>query len=52
MLERDGFEKIYDLSERVIPKALRDAQAVARPRRIDWAHATKRSTGWARARRG
>ncbi|HJW42203.1 MAG TPA: crosslink repair DNA glycosylase YcaQ family protein [Rhizomicrobium sp.] len=37
VLERDGFEKIYDLSERTIPKALR----MARPSRSethDWAH--------------
>lgn len=37
VLERDGFEKIYDLSERIIPRALR----AARPSRADthdWAH--------------
>ncbi|MEI9885348.1 MAG: crosslink repair DNA glycosylase YcaQ family protein [Rhizomicrobium sp.] len=37
VLERDGFEKIYDLAERAIPKALREA----RPTRVqtqDWAH--------------
>jgi uncharacterized protein len=37
VLERDGFEKIYDLSERVIPKPLREG----RPSRADtwhWAH--------------
>jgi hypothetical protein len=37
VLARDGFEKIYDLSERTIPKALREA----RPSKADthhWAH--------------
>ena len=37
VLERDGFEKIYDLSERRIPKALREARP-ARAQTMDWAH--------------
>jgi hypothetical protein len=36
VLERDGFEKIYDLSARVIPKALRAAKP-SRGETLDWA---------------
>lgn len=36
VLERDGFEKIYDLTERVIPKALRDAKPT-KAETFDWA---------------
>lgn len=35
VLEREGFEKIYDLSERTIPKALRDAKPT-RAQTLDW----------------
>jgi uncharacterized protein YcaQ len=37
VLERDGFEKIYDLTERAIPKALRSAKPT-RLQTHDWAH--------------
>lgn len=36
VLERDGFEKIYDLAERVIPKELRSARP-SRQATLDWA---------------
>ncbi|HXC57063.1 MAG TPA: crosslink repair DNA glycosylase YcaQ family protein [Rhizomicrobium sp.] len=36
VLQRDGFEKIYDLAERVIPAALR-AQRPTRAQTLDWA---------------
>ena len=36
VLERDGFEKIYDLSERVIPEALRDSKP-SRRETLEWA---------------
>jgi uncharacterized protein YcaQ len=37
VLERDGFEKIYDLSERAIPRGLREARPT-RNQTLDWAH--------------
>ena len=37
VLERDGFEKIYDLAERTIPNGLRDAKPT-RAQTLDWAH--------------
>ncbi len=37
VLARDGFEKVYDLSERVIGKDLRDARPT-RLQTLDWAH--------------
>jgi uncharacterized protein YcaQ len=37
VLERDGFEKIYDLSERAIPKVLREAKPTKAATQ-DWAH--------------
>jgi uncharacterized protein len=37
VLERDGFEKIYDLAERVISKPLREARPT-RLETLDWAH--------------
>ncbi|MEJ1967598.1 MAG: crosslink repair DNA glycosylase YcaQ family protein [Rhizomicrobium sp.] len=37
VLARDGFEKIYDLSERAIPAHLREARPT-RAQTIDWAH--------------
>lgn len=36
VLERDGFEKIYDLAERVVPRALR-SQKPSRGETLDWA---------------
>src|SRR5204863_7986051 len=33
---RDGFEKVYDLAERVIPEELRNARPTRRPT-VDWA---------------
>lgn len=36
VLERDGFEKIYDLSERTIAKALREARP-SKAQTLDWA---------------
>lgn len=36
VLERDGFQKVYELSERVIPKALRDMKP-SRRETLDWA---------------
>ncbi len=37
VLARDGFEKIYDLSERVVPKDLREARPT-RLQTLNWAH--------------
>ncbi|HUO89261.1 MAG TPA: crosslink repair DNA glycosylase YcaQ family protein [Rhizomicrobium sp.] len=37
VLERDGFEKIYDLAERSIPRALRQARP-SKTETHDWAH--------------
>ncbi|HEY0301369.1 MAG TPA: crosslink repair DNA glycosylase YcaQ family protein [Rhizomicrobium sp.] len=37
VLERDGFEKIYDLAERAMPRALREARP-SRAQTQDWAH--------------
>jgi uncharacterized protein len=39
VLERDGFEKVYDLAERSIPSALRTARP-SRGETLDWACAT------------
>ena len=39
VLERDGFEKVYDLAERAIPAALRDARPT-RNDTLDWACST------------
>jgi len=36
VIERDGFEKIYDLAERMIPASLRDARP-SRAQTLDWA---------------
>jgi uncharacterized protein len=36
VLERDGFEKVYDLAERAIPTTLRDARPT-RAQTLDWA---------------
>ncbi|MEI9996257.1 MAG: crosslink repair DNA glycosylase YcaQ family protein [Rhizomicrobium sp.] len=37
VLERNGFEKVYDLAERAIPKSLRDGRPT-RLQTLDWAH--------------
>ena len=37
VMARDGFEKVYDLSERTIPRALREARPTRR-QTLDWAH--------------
>lgn len=48
--ERDGFEKVYDLTERVIPADLRDARPT-RAQSVDWAmNAALDRLGFATAR--
>jgi len=49
VMERDGFEKIYDLAERKIPKALREARRHGR--RLWTGRTTRRWSGWAPERR-